>query len=152
MANPNEQINTFLKRIGEALSPYQLIEEYLKFYIEAAHVSIELILNGRIPFRYSRSEYENAPLERLITMFSRHSANEDLIRRLRAAVKNRNYVAHNVIGHYMKRRDKNPKRAHSISGDLKKIEDVGYGLVEELRSELSKLQSRPEHPPEVTAT
>jgi hypothetical protein len=145
MADPDEQRDIFLKRIGEALSPYQLIEEYLKVYIEAAHSVIELILMGRIPFRHHRSEYENAPLERLITMFSRHCDNEDLIKRLRAAVKKRNYVAHNVIGHYMKRRDTNPKRAHSISGDLKKIEDVGYHLVEELRNELSKLQSRAGH-------
>jgi hypothetical protein len=143
MADPNEQSQTdiFHRRIGEALSPYQLIEEYLKLYIEAAHSEIQVILLGRIPFRYHRSEYENAPLERLITMFSRHSDNEDLIKRLRDALKNRNYVAHKVIGRYMDHSEKNPARAQSILGELKKIEDDGYDLVAELGDEFRKLRS-----------
>jgi hypothetical protein len=144
MADPSEQssqMDVFLRRIGEALSPYQLIEEYLKFYIERAHIRIELLLLGRLPFRYPRSDYENAPLERLITMFSRHSDNDHLIKRLRAAVKKRNYVAHKVTGHYIEHRSKNPKVAQSILEDLKKIENAGYDLVEELQNELRKLKS-----------
>ncbi|SRR6266487_1552635 len=140
MTDPNEQssqMDIFLRRIGEALAPYQLIEESLKFYIEAGHWRIEMILRGRIPFRHPRSEYENAPLERLITMFGRHSDNEDLIKRLRGALKKRNYVAHNAINHYME----HPTMAQSISDDLKKIENDGYDLVKEIRQELKKLRS-----------
>ena len=86
-------------------------------------------------------EFENAPLERLITMFGRHSDNDDLIKRLRAALKKRNYVAHNVIGRYMEHRDQNPAMAQSILDDLKKIEDDGYDLVEEVQIEFKKLTS-----------
>jgi hypothetical protein len=142
MADPDEQRDVFLRRIGEALSPYQLIEEYLKMYIQAAHLEIQGILLGRqIPFRYPRSEYENAPLERLITMFRRHSDNEDLIKRLRGALKKRNYIAHNVIARYMEHREKNPAMAQSISEDLEKMKDDGYDLVEELANEFNKLKS-----------
>ena len=124
------QSDDFFRRIGLALGPYQLIEEYLKFYIEVAHTKIEKTLNGRIAFRYPRKEYENAPLERLITMFSRHSDNDDLVTRLRAALKDRNYIAHSSIGHY--RREKNPETAESILGQLQKLEDGGYDLIEDL--------------------
>jgi hypothetical protein len=143
MADPKEQssqMHIFLRRIGEALSPYQLIEEYLKFYIESAHRRIALILRGRIPFRYPRKEYENAPLERLITMFSRHSDNEDLIKRLRDALTKRNYVAHNAINHYMEHH-KDPAMAQSILDDLKKIENDGYDLVAQMHNELKKLRA-----------
>jgi hypothetical protein len=137
MAHPKEQMDIFLRQIGEALSPYQLIEESLKFYIEAVHWRIEHILRGRIPFRYPPKEYENAPLEHLIKMFRRHSDNEDLIERLKDALKKRNYIAHNAINHYME----DPTMAESISDDLKKIKDDGYDLIEELRKELKKLRS-----------
>ena len=62
----------FFRRVGEALSPYQLLEAFLKIYIQRAHLRIERFLVGKVPFHYPASEYENAPLERLITMFQRH--------------------------------------------------------------------------------
>jgi hypothetical protein len=141
MADPDEQIDVFLRQIGKALAPYQLIEEYLKFYIERTHLEIQMTLLDRIPFRYPRSEYENAPLERLITMFSRHSDKEDLIKRLRGALKKRNYVAHSAVSHYMEHREKNPAVAQSISEALEKIKDEGYDLVEELQDAFKELRS-----------
>jgi hypothetical protein len=143
-ANPRDQPSyiVFLRQIGEALAPYQLIEELLKLYIEATHLKIQKTLIGKIPFRYPHSEYENAPLERLITMFSRHSDNEDLIKRLRSALKKRNYVAHTVVGHYMGHRKKDPTMTRSsILEDLTKIKGDGSDLVAELGNELIALLS-----------
>jgi hypothetical protein len=129
----------FFRRVGEALSPYQLIEAFLKIYIGRAHLRIQRLVLGKVPFNYPPEEYESAPLERLITMFRRHSDNELLVDRLRDAAKSRNYIAHRVIEDYMDHREKKPRVASRISRDLKKLEDTGYDLVEELEKELRKL-------------
>jgi hypothetical protein len=126
----------FFRRVGEALSPYQLLEAFLKIYIARAHLRIQELLTKRVPFHYPRTEYENAPLDRLITMFQRHSDNKSLIKRLREASKARNYIAHNVIEEYMAHHATRPKIASRISRDLKKLQEEGYDLVEELQKEL----------------
>jgi hypothetical protein len=136
---PYSDRDDFILRVGMALSPYQLIEEYLKFFIEVAHAKIQRLLLGRVPFRFPQKEYENAPLERLITMFARHCDNENLIARLRAAQKDRNYVAHKAIGHYMDHRDDDD--SVKMFWELKSIEAQGYNLVEELQKELEKLKA-----------
>jgi hypothetical protein len=141
--DPNEEErfserDEFTRCIGMALSPYQLIEEYLKFYIEVAHLKIQRLTLGRIPFRFPRNEYENAPMERLITMFARHCDNDDLIERLRVALKNRNFVAHKAIAHYMEHRHDDPGK---LFQDIHGIEEQGYDLVEELQKELEKLKA-----------
>jgi hypothetical protein len=126
----------FFRRVGEALAPYQLIEALLKLYVERAHLKIERLLALRVPFHYPRSEYENAPLDRLITLFQRHSNNKQLITRLRGATKARNYIAHRVIEDYMDHHEKDPKQARVISRQLKKAENDGYDLVEDFFKEL----------------
>jgi hypothetical protein len=129
----------FFRRIGEALSPYQLLEAFLKIYIARAHLRIERLLVGKMPFHYPPAEYENAPLERLISMFQRHSDNKPLIERLRRATKARNYIAHRVIEDYMEHHKTRPRVACRISRDLKKLEDDGYELVEQVQTELRKI-------------
>jgi hypothetical protein len=105
MSNTRSQY-IFFRRVGQALAPYQLLEAFLKIYIGRAHLRIKGILDGKVPFHYPTSEYENAPLERLVTMFQRHSNNKALIKRLRAATKTRNYIAHGVIEHYMEHHER----------------------------------------------
>jgi len=129
----------FFRRVGEALAPYQLLEAYLKLYVERAHLRIQLILAGKIPFNHPSSEYENAPLEHLITLFQRHSENKALVKRLREARNRRNCVAHKIIEDYMDHQEKNLKLAKGLSRKLKKIKDEGYDLVEELAEEFRAL-------------
>ena len=129
----------FFRRVGEALSPYQLLEAFLKIYIERAHLRIERLVLNKVPFHYPPSDYENAPLERLISTFQRHSDNKPLIERLRQATKSRNYIAHRVIEDYMHHHEKQPRVASRISRDLKKLEGDGYELVELLQKELRKV-------------
>jgi hypothetical protein len=132
----------FLRRVGEALASYQLVEAVLKLYIEGVHLRIRRLVLGKVPFNYSPSEYENAPLEWLVKMFQRHSANKQLIERLRKAVKTRNYIAHRVVEDYMHHREGRPRIAARISRELKKLEDEGQGLAEELLKELTALRER----------
>jgi hypothetical protein len=130
-------LDDFAQRVGLALSPYQLLEEYLKMYIEAAHLKIRLILRGSIPFRFPRKEYENAPMEWLIKTFKRHCDNDDLIKRLNAALIDRNYVAHKAIGDCMEHHHNDRTE---IFRNIERIEHDGYELVDQLREEFQKLK------------
>ena len=125
----------FFRRVGEALAPYQLVEALLKIYVARAHLKIRRILAGSVPFNFASSEYENAPLEQLIRLFQRHSNNKPLITRLQAAKKKRNYIAHKIIEDYMDHHEENAKIARGISRKLKKIQNDGYDLVEDLLKE-----------------
>ena len=129
----------FFRRVGEALSPYQLLEAFLKIYIARAHLRIQGLVLGKVPFNYPPEEYENAPLEHLIKMFRRQSDNDALFDRLRRALKSRNYIAHRVIEDYMGHHASKPRIASRISRDLKKLEDEGYELFEDLQKELRKV-------------
>jgi hypothetical protein len=131
----------FLHRIGLALSPYQLIEEILKIYIEVAHLKIQQRV-GKIPFRYPRHEYENAPLEHLIRMFKRYCDNDDFINRLQRAKNDRNYVAHKAITHYMEHHHDDDSA--KMYWELTRIEEQGYDLAEQLQKELAKLKATAE--------
>lgn len=142
MAAANSSIRRqriFFRRVGEALSPYQLLEAFLKIYIGRAHLKIERLVLGKVPFHYPPSEYENAPLEWLIKMFNRHSDNKSLVKRLRKGMDARNYVAHKAIEEYMTHHTKDPKRAVKISRELMKLQKDGYDLVEAVQKELNKL-------------
>lgn len=108
-------------------------------------MKIERILTRRIPFHYPKSEYENATLERLISLFQRHSNNKDLISALRAATKNRNYLAHRVIDHYLEHHETNPKIAREISRKLRELQERGYDLVENMLKELRTIYELDDH-------
>ena len=125
------------RHLGLALLPYQVIEGLLKLYITDTHSLIALMLGGQIPFRFTRKEYENAPMERLITMFARHCDNDDLIKRLRSALTSRNYVAHEALRYYVEHDD----AAESALETLKGIQKEGLALMEELYKECRKLEA-----------
>lgn len=75
-------------------------------------------------------------------MFKRHSNNKALIQRLGDALKARNYIAHNVIEDYMDHHEtRSPNVTRQILRKLKKFEDDGYDLVEELQQDLKKLDN-----------
>ena len=73
-------------------------------------------------------------------MYKRHSDNKQLIERLKKAVKSRNYIAHQVVREYMRHREAKPRVVATISRELKKLEDDGQDLAEELLKELAALR------------
>jgi N-acetylglucosamine kinase-like BadF-type ATPase len=73
-------------------------------------------------------------------MYKRHSDNNQLIERLQKAVKSRNYIAHQVVREYMHHREAKPRAVATISRELKKLEDDGQDLAEELLKELAALR------------
>ena len=72
----------------------QLIEFALKMYITVSHQLIHNKIEGKIPYHFSGKDVENAPLERLLAVFSKLNDNRDLQDRLNKLKESRNHVAH----------------------------------------------------------
>jgi hypothetical protein len=84
---------------SHALAGFQLIEAGLKDYIGLYYETVQRVLDGRLCFKYSREEIDDASLERLTNIFSRTSFNEDLIKQLRSLIKERNELAHKALAY-----------------------------------------------------
>ena len=88
--------------VNRALVAYQLIEENLKLYINFSFQLIRIKLSPSIPFKFEGAEFDNAPLERLLHVFSRLTDNELLVARLNKLKSDRNFVAHYALVDYLK--------------------------------------------------
>ena len=71
-----------------------MIEFMLKMYITATHDLIRNKVGRSIPYKFSGQDIKNAPLERLLTVFSRLNDNIELQARLNKLKDGRNLVAH----------------------------------------------------------
>jgi hypothetical protein len=82
-----------------ALAGFQIIEEHLKMYIGYYYDAVRVLLKGQLSFQYTREEINEAPLERLTSLFSKINANNDLVKRIRSLLKHRNEIAHGAFTH-----------------------------------------------------
>ena len=95
---PSEhQLKLYLHEAQAAMFLFQMIEEGLKTSIGYAHEAIRAAIPPGIAFNVPESEYENAPLKRLINLFSRITVNEPLLNQLNQLPDLRNYCAHKAF-------------------------------------------------------
>lgn len=82
----------------------------------------------------------DAPLGRLIQMYSQVSDNDEMVSHLRKATKSRNFCAHNAFRHELYvRTGKKQFSAHSHEDLLQVVQDCSE-LVETLGAEVASLQ------------
>jgi hypothetical protein len=91
--------DAFYVKIASALASCQMVELELKVYISDAFAFATKSIDGRMPFKFSGEDYIDAPLERLIEAFRKLSDNDELIKRLNAFKKERNFLTHRGISH-----------------------------------------------------
>lgn len=94
MDDPKESYKAITLRI---LGTFQLLEFALKVYIGRAYVLIKICVGDKIHFDYSASDVESFPLERLVNVFSKLNANEELHARLNKLRDERNHIAHRSL-------------------------------------------------------
>lgn len=85
----------YIELVPKVLFEFQWLEEGIKSYIVRAEVAI--VSHVEKVFRYKPTvlkELGKMTLGRLVEYFACHDSNDELIRRLRAVVKERNHVAH----------------------------------------------------------
>jgi hypothetical protein len=79
------------------LGGFQTLEFCLKLYIGLAYRLIARCVNGKIHFDYSFSDVETLSLGRLLEIFEKLNANQDLITRLKKLRQERNEIAHKSL-------------------------------------------------------
>jgi len=77
-----------------ALAGYQLIEALLKTYIKNYFEIAKYFLAGKLHFGFTGRDYDEAPLGRLLQVFSKISNDEKLLKDLRSEVQHRDQIAH----------------------------------------------------------
>lgn len=89
----------FFLKVAHALSGCQLVEQQLKLYITEALALVQKCIGGKMTFRMSGEDYEDASLERLIATFRKLSDNGQLIVDLERFKAERNFLTHKGITH-----------------------------------------------------
>lgn len=83
--------------VSSALGGFQLVEEGLKTYIDIYYGAVRDILAGKLHFAFDQSDVQDAPLGRLLTIFSKICPNKELVSELRGLIKHRNQAAHQAF-------------------------------------------------------
>lgn len=87
----------FYLQVAYALSGCQLVEQELKLYITQALKYVGKCVGRRLPFKMSGQDYEDAPLERLISVFDKLTDNKALVGELGKFKAERNFLSHKGI-------------------------------------------------------
>jgi hypothetical protein len=125
----------YMRKVSDALAVCQLVEFALKEYLSAAFSAVKTKLCGRLAFNFTRKDYADASMGRLIQLYSRFSANRDLAKRLNGFRTKRNYVAHQAINDYWNKVLRDSTKHRELLRQLRVIEDEGIALMDEIYSE-----------------
>ncbi len=79
------------------LGNFQLLEFALKAYIGRCYKVIRQRVGDDIHFDYTEKDVEDLPLGRLLGLFSKFSADAELLGRLRKLQDERNHIAHRSL-------------------------------------------------------
>jgi len=130
----------YIDAVNHALLSFQMIEEALKIYVGLSYEIIRATTPLPIVFRFEPEAIINAPLERLIKMFSTVTLNDELIKDLRKVIKWRNYCAHNAFAHeFLDRMGRSPFKRHPIE-DVATIKKFSTSLVERVGNEMKSVR------------
>ena len=137
----NDLTQQFGTNVSSALLAFQLIEENLKLYITFSFKLIRIRLNQTVPFNFDGTEFENAPLERLLHIFARLTDNNPLVSRLNKLKKNRNFVAHFAFVEYLKSMD-DPSQNEANREKLNTITKEAWVCFVILQEDIQALNTR----------
>ena len=142
-SNSKDNFRDYRELVSKAVVTFQLIEDNLKLYIKYSFKLIRVHLNSQnIPFRFDGQEYENAPLERLITVFAKLTDNSILIDRLNKVKNERNYCAHAAFVEYLKKLDADDFEHKKEAERIEAIAKESWDCFTVLLSEVNGLNDR----------
>jgi hypothetical protein len=73
------------------------VEQQLKLYISQAFDLVKLSVGGKLVFKFSGIDYEDASLERLIGTFRKLTNNDELVKDLSRFKDERNFLSHRAV-------------------------------------------------------
>lgn len=131
-----EKNHVYVLAVQNALFAFQMIEETLKIYIGGAYEIIKHTAPSPVAFNFDNSAINNAPLGKLIKMFSGVSANNKLIANLRKIEEWRNFYAHRAYTHeFMSRQSGTPVSAKDVD-DVKTVTTFAADLVKKIGDDM----------------
>lgn len=134
--------DTYIAALHHALLSFQMIEEGLKACVGMSHEIIQETTPLPTVFNFDRKAIVEAPLGRLITMFSRVSQNADLVKELRKIAEWRDFCAHNAFRHEMySRTGSSDFSAHSAQ-DMATVTRATALLVERIAQEVKAIREQ----------
>jgi len=136
----NQASGSYISAINNALLSFQMIEEALKICVRLSYEVIAKATPAPVVFRFDPAGITNAPLGKLIKMFSAINSNAELISDLGKVVNWRNFCAHNAFAHeFLDRANASPFTAHDTE-DVMVIVQFSTALVERLGSEMKAIR------------
>lgn len=89
----------FLHQVAQAMAGCQELELRLKRHIYESYAHVRKVLKGEMPFKFGldSKEVEKKSLGQLIETFAKLTDNDILVKKLRAFVEERNFIAHKAI-------------------------------------------------------
>ena len=131
-----ERNHVYVLAVQNALFAFQMIEEALKIYIGGSYKIIKRSAPSPVVFNFDASAINNAPLGKLIKMFSGVSANNKLIGDLRKIEEWRNFCAHRAYTHeFMSRQSGTPVSAKDVE-DVKTVTTFAVDLVKHIDNDM----------------
>jgi len=131
-----EKNHAYVLTVQNALFAFQMIEEALKIYIGGSYEIIKRTAPSPVAFNFDSSAINNAPLGKLIKMFSGVSANNKLIGDLRKIEEWRNFCAHRAYTHeFMSRQSGTPVSAKDVD-DIKTVTTFAVDLVKQIGNDM----------------
>lgn len=136
----NQASDAYIAAINKALLSFQMVEEALKICIGLSYELIAKAAPAPVVFRFDPAGINNAPMGKLIPMFSEINSNAELISDLGKVLKWRNFCAHNAFAHeFLDRAGASPFKAHDTE-QVKVVVQVSSALVERLGNELKEIR------------
>jgi hypothetical protein len=132
--------NVYVTEVQKALFAFQMIEEGLKNYVGVSYEIIKRSAPPPVVFNFNASAINNAPLGKLIKMFSSISANNQLIGDLHKVEEWRNFCAHRAFIHeFISRQSGIPVTEKDVE-DVRTITTFAFNLVHQIGNDMIILQ------------
>ena len=87
----------YRKSVMNALGGYQLLEQQLKTYLAMYYDAVRVLTKDQLHCGYSESDFQNAPLGKLRTAFSKTNGNAQLSRDIQGLISHRYHIAHQAM-------------------------------------------------------
>jgi len=128
----------YLIEAQNVLFVFQMLEESLKIRIGLFYEINETLK----PAAFDANKLMNTPLKHLIKMYEKASGDGELVKKMKSAVRWRNFCAHNAYLHWLYSRTKNsPFTSHSVA-DLRQVKEFSLFLVQRVGNEIKSLRAQ----------
>jgi hypothetical protein len=135
-----EKNHNYVLAVQNALFAFQMIEESLKICIGLSYEIITRAAPFPVVFNFDASAINNAPLGKLIKLFSGVSANNELIGDLRKIEGWRNFCAHRAYTHeFMSRQSGTPVSAKDVE-DVSLVITSAVDLLKQIGNDMHVLR------------